>query len=208
MARARKKANKNISLEELKALGPVKLILLGIIIIAAYFFNGELPSIFQTEPEPVTQTQTQSQNPSGIIEGIVSKVVDGDTAVIRVDGQERRVRLLGVDTPETVHPNKPVQFYGKEASNFTKQSLTGRRVWLEYDKSPLDRYQRHLAYVWLERPDSINENTIRREMFNARLLLGGYAKVMIINPNRRYKDLFNKFQSEAQNSRKGLWAGQ
>ncbi len=208
MARARKKANKNISLEDLKALGPVKLILLGIIIIAAYFFNGELPSIFQTEPEPVTQTQTQSQNPSGIIEGIVSKVVDGDTAVIRVDGQERRVRLLGVDTPETVHPNKPVQFYGKEASNFTKQSLTGRRVWLEYDKSPLDRYQRHLAYVWLERPDSINENTIRREMFNARLLLGGYAKVMIINPNRRYKDLFNKFQSEAQNSRKGLWAGQ
>ncbi|MBQ7734174.1 MAG: thermonuclease family protein [Synergistaceae bacterium] len=210
MARARKKANKNISLEELKALGPVKLILLGIIIIAAYFFNGELPSIFQTEPEPVTQTQTQSQsqNPSGIIEGIVSKVVDGDTAVIRVDGQDRRVRLLGVDTPETVHPNKPVQFYGKEASNFTKQSLTGRRVWLEYDKSPLDRYQRHLAYVWLERPDSINENTIRREMFNARLLLGGYAKVMIINPNRRYKDLFNKFQSEAQSSRKGLWAGQ
>ena len=202
---ARKKSGKNISLDDLKQLPPWKIILLIIIIIAGYFFNGELPSIFQTEPE--TPTQTQSQNTSGIIEGIVSKVVDGDTAVINVDGQDRRVRLLGVDTPETVHPNKPVQFYGKEASNFTKQSLTGRRVWLEYDSSPLDRYQRHLAYVWLERPDSINEGTIRRDMFNARLLLGGYAKVMIINPNKRYKDLFNKFQREAQSTGKGLWAG-
>ncbi|MBQ6774215.1 MAG: thermonuclease family protein [Synergistaceae bacterium] len=202
---ARKKSNKNISLEDLKQLSPGKLILLAIIIIAGYFFNGELPSIFKTETP--TQNQNQSQNTSGIIEGIVSKVVDGDTAVINVEGQDRRVRLLGVDTPETVHPNKPVQFYGKEASNFTKQSLTGRRVWLEYDASPLDRYQRHLAYVWLERPDSINENTIRRDMFNARLLLGGYAKVMIINPNRRYKDLFNKFQSEARSAGKGLWAG-
>ena len=204
---ARKKSNKNISLEDLKQLPLWKIILLIIIVIAGYIVNGELPTIFQTEPETPTQTRTQSQSTSGIIEGIVSKVVDGDTAVINVDGQDRRVRLLGVDTPETVHPNKPVQFYGKEASNFTKQTLTGRRVWLEYDSSPLDRYQRHLAYVWLERPDSINEDTIRRDMFNARLLLGGYAKVMIINPNKRYKDLFNKFQSEAQGARKGLWAG-
>ena len=201
---ARKKSSRNISLDDLKQLSPGKLILLVIIIIAGYLFNGELPSIFQTETPTQNNNQTQSQ--TGIISGIVSKVVDGDTAVINVDGQDRRVRLLGVDTPETVHPNKPVQFYGKEASNFTKQSLTGRRVWLEYDASPLDRYQRHLAYVWLERPDSINENTIRRDMFNARLLLGGYAKVMIINPNRRYKNLFNKFQSEAQGAGKGLWA--
>ena len=201
---ARKRSGKNISLDDLKKLSPGKLILLIIVIIAGYLFNGELPAIFQTETQ--NNSQTQSQNTSDIISGVVSKVVDGDTAVINVDGQDRRVRLLGVDTPETVHPNKPVQFYGKEASNFTKQSLTGRRVWLEYDKSPLDRYQRHLAYVWLERPASINEKTIRRDMFNARLLLDGYAKVMIINPNRRYKDLFNKFQSEAQSAKKGLWA--
>ncbi len=56
--------------------------------------------------------------------------------MVVVDGAERRVRLLGVDTPETVHPNKPVQFYGKEASNFTKESLTGKSVWLEYDSNP------------------------------------------------------------------------
>ena len=112
---------------------------------------------------------------------------------------------MGVDTPETVHPNKPVQFYGKEASNFTKDSLTGKKVWLEYDKNPTDRYNRHLAYIWLSKPSTINESTIRKNMFNAKLLLDGYGKVMIIKPNKRYEELFNKFQNEAKSSKKGLW---
>ncbi|MBQ7193768.1 MAG: thermonuclease family protein, partial [Synergistaceae bacterium] len=108
--------------------------------------------------------------------------------------------------PETAHPNKPVQFYGKEASRFTKDSLNGRRVWLEYDANPQDRYQRHLAYVWLENPKTINEASIRESMFNARLLLGGYAKVMIIKPNKRYEAEFRKFEAEAKNSKRGVWS--
>ncbi|MBR1672154.1 MAG: thermonuclease family protein [Fretibacterium sp.] len=138
------------------------------------------------------------------LEATVTRVVDGDTLVAEVDGQARRVRLLGVDTPETVHPNKEVQFYGPEASAFTKKELTGKHIWLEYDVSPLDRYQRHLAYVWLE-PPSAGEAAIRRGMFNARLLLEGYAKVMTIQPNSRHADLFVRLQEEARKARRGLW---
>ena len=138
------------------------------------------------------------------LEGTVKRVVDGDTLVVEVDGQSRRVRMLGVDTPETVHPNKEVQFYGPEASAFTKKELTGKHVWLEYDVAPLDRYQRHLAYIWLEAPSS-GEAAIRRGMFNARLLLEGYAKVMTIQPNSRHADLFVRFQEEARRAGRGLW---
>lgn len=189
---ARKKAQQ-ITIDDLIKLGPKKLILLVVAAVAAYFFGGQ--GLLQ-----------QGQDDSGFIVGTVTRVVDGDTAVINVDGQDRRVRLLGVDTPETVHPNKPVEFYGKEASSFTKESLTGQRVWLEYDKNPQDRYSRHLAYIWTAKPTNITDATIRRDMFNARLLLGGYAKVLIIKPNTRYAKEFADFESEARSSRRGVWA--
>lgn len=144
------------------------------------------------------------QRTGDLLEGVVTNVVDGDTVLVDVAGDVRRVRLIGVDTPETVHPRKPVQYYGPEASVFTKQALSGQRVWLEYDVAPLDKYQRHLAYVWLERPGR-DEEAVRRGMFNARLLLEGYGRVMTIQPNSRYSDLFARFQAEARAARRGLW---
>jgi micrococcal nuclease len=139
-----------------------------------------------------------------VLRGVVTRVTDGDTIQVNVSGEKRTVRLLGVDTPETVHPKKPVQFYGKEASNFTKANLTNKTVWLEYDVAPLDRYNRHLAYVWLTKPGS-DENSIRRGMFNAQLLLQGYGKVMTIQPNSKHAALFVKFQEEARTKKRGLW---
>jgi micrococcal nuclease len=139
------------------------------------------------------------------LQGTVTRVTDGDTVQVLVAGEKRTVRLIGVDTPETVHPRKPVQFYGKEASNFTKKSLLNRTVWLEYDVAPLDRYNRHLAYLWLEEPGK-GETAIRRGMFNARLVLEGYGKTMTIQPNSKYADLFAKFQQEARTRKRGLWS--
>ena len=191
----RKKNNADV-LYDLVKLGPKKAIIIIIIGVVAYFFGGE--SVFNI-----------SGNDSGnqdFVQAVIVRAVDGDTAVVKVDGQEKRVRFLGVDTPETVHPNKPVQFFGKEASNFTKENLNGRRVWLEYDSNPQDRYGRHLAYIWLNNPKTINESTIRENMFNAKLLLGGYAKVMIIRPNKRYESEFKKFQEEARNKKLGVWS--
>ena len=187
---------KNITIEDIKRLGLKKFILLVIAAAALYFSGGDI-SLFNNE--------NSNENPSDIIAGIVARVVDGDTALIRVKGEEIRVRFLGVDTPETVHPKKGVQPYGKEASNFTKETLTGRQVWLEYDKSPLDRYNRHLAYIWLAKPNKIDDETVRREMFNAILLADGYAKVMIIKPNTKYANLFTEIQNEAKKSKLGMW---
>ena len=196
---ARKKNNAD-ALFELIKMNPKQAIIIIIIGIIAYFFGGE--SVFNI-------SENNGGNDSGnqdFVQAVIVRAVDGDTAVVKIDGQEKRVRFLGVDTPETVHPNKPVQFYGKEASNFTKENLNGRRVWLEYDSNPQDRSGRHLAYIWLNNPRTIKESTMRENMFNAKLLLGGYAKVMILRPNKRYESEFKKFQEEARNKKLGVWS--
>ncbi len=122
----------------------------------------------------------------------VERVVDGDTFVLA--GGER-VRLIGVDTPETVRPGTAVQTYGKEASDFAKKSLTGKKVRLEFDVSEKDRYGRLLAYVYLEDGTFLNEL----------LLQEGYAQVMTVPPNVHYADHFVEVQRAARDAGKGLW---
>ena len=126
----------------------------------------------------------------------VSRIVDGDTFVCRFpDGKEAKIRLIGVNTPETHHPTKGVEYYGKEAKEFTENTLSGKRVKLELDVQPLDRYGRLLAYVYLE------DGTF----FNALLVQEGYAQVMTVPPNIKYQELFLKLQREAREKNKGLW---
>ena len=101
-----------------------------------------------------------------------------------------------------------MQYYGKEASDFTKAQLTDKIVWLQTDVGVKDRYDRMLAYVWLKEPsekDLDDEKAIRENMFNAILLLDGYAQLMTIQPNSRYANLFVHFQREARQERKGIW---
>ena len=81
---------------------------------------------------------------------LVTHVTDGDTIGVGRGWRYEKVRLIGVDTPETVHPNKPVEYFGKEASAFTKQLCEGKTVRLEYDWQRKDKYGRTLAYVYLE----------------------------------------------------------
>jgi micrococcal nuclease len=135
----------------------------------------------------------------------VCRVVDGDTVEISYDGRKESVRLIGVDTPETKHPAKGVQPYGPEASAYARKSLEGRQVWLEWDVDQRDRYGRLLAYVWTEEPSSVTDSEIRGKMFNARLLLDGYAQIATFPPNVRYVDFFKAFQAEAREAGRGLW---
>lgn len=127
------------------------------------------------------------------------RVVDGDTAWFEyeIDGvlTANSVRFLNVDTPETVHPNKPVQHYGPEASAFTTDQLLGKTVWLEFDKRPTDLYGRYLAFIWLE------DGTL----FNLRLVELGYGEALVIRPNRKYEDLFWQAHKEAHDNSLGLW---
>ncbi|MGZ0086337.1 thermonuclease family protein [Caldibacillus thermoamylovorans] len=125
----------------------------------------------------------------------VIHVVDGDTVEVRFsNGATAKVRLIGVNTPETVHPNKPVEKYGKEASNYTKKRLTNKTVTLEFDVQIKDRYGRLLAYVW-----------IGKELYNETLVKEGYANVMTIQPNVKYQKRFLAAEQAARKAKKGLW---
>lgn len=138
----------------------------------------------------------------------VVSVVDGDTLIVDRGHGAERLRLILVDTPETVHPNKGVQPFGPEASAYTTNALTGRTVYLEKDVSETDRYQRLLRYVWLERPSSATPTVdeMRTKLFNAQLLLAGMATVAVFPPDVKYRDTFDTFAEEARLANAGLWS--
>ena len=93
-----------------------------------------------------------------------TRVVDGDTIIL---GNGERVRLIGVDTPETKHTNKPVEYFGKEASAFTRSKVEGKDVRLEYDQQQRDKYGRLLAYVYLMDGTFLNAEIIKQGYGNA-----------------------------------------
>jgi micrococcal nuclease len=122
------------------------------------------------------------------------RVIDGDTIIVNIGDQEERVRLIGVDTPETVHPQKPVEYFGKEASKFTKSMVEGKRVRLEYDWQRRDKYGRLLAYVYLE------DGTL----LNAEIIKQGYGFAYTRFPFK-YLEEFRQYERDARNNSKGLW---
>jgi micrococcal nuclease len=132
-------------------------------------------SIDNTQPDPI--------NSGNVIDAQVVRVVDGDTIIVNVEGQEYRVRYIGIDTPETVHPTKPVEPFGKEASEMNKQLVEGKIVRLEKDISETDRYGRLLRYVYVD------------DIFvNAELVRLGYAQVTTYPPDVKYQDIFLELQ--------------
>jgi micrococcal nuclease len=126
----------------------------------------------------------------------VVKTIDGDTIVVRFrDGREETVRLLGVDTPETHHPTKPVQCYGPEAEDHTRARLLGRAVTLERDAEARDKYGRFLAYVIVD-----------GARYNDELLREGYARLLVIAPNGAHARPMLAEELAAQQARLGLWS--
>ncbi len=130
----------------------------------------------------------------------VTGVVDGDTLTVDDAGSAVTVRLLGIDTPETVDPGQPEQCFGPEATTRAEGLLSGQRVWLETDPSqdPTDRYGRRLAYVWL--PGD--------ELVNLTLLEEGYAREYTYDGPYRYQAMFRDAQTTASHARNGLWSAQ
>jgi micrococcal nuclease len=149
----------------------------------------------------VVRTPTVGPTPSSVdaergsgSPAVVTRTVDGDTIHVTFHGQDLDVRLIGIDTPETVDPSQPVQCFGEQASRFTHRSLTGRTVRLEFDVERNDRYGRTLAYVWLD-----------GHMFNRLLVADGYAVVDTYPPNVRYVDVFTSAEGVAHREGRGLW---
>lgn len=158
-------------------------------------------------PAPVPPlSPADAAGPGGLLPARVTRVVDGDTIHVSIAGRGARrrekVRFIGVDAPETTKRAAP---YGREAARFTARRLAGRTVYLELDMDERDRYGRLLAYVWLEPPRRRDEAEVRGRMFNAVLLLEGYARLLTVPPDVRYADRFAAYQREAREARRGLW---
>ena len=131
---------------------------------------------------------------AGTIEGTVIRVVDGDTINVQLADRVEKIRYIGVNAPEIHHPIKGEEPGGRAAAQVNRGLVIGRRVRLELDVQPRDRYGRLLAYVW-----------VGDTMVNAELVRLGYAQVMTVPPNVRYQDLFLKLQREARDASRGLW---
>jgi micrococcal nuclease len=129
----------------------------------------------------------------------VQRVVDGDTLLL---GTGERIRLIGVNTPETVHPKKAIKAFRKEASAFTKRMVEGKLVRLEFDElsnrrsDSKDKYSRTLAYVFLQDDTHLNAEVIRQ----------GYGFAVSSIPPLKYQNEFRRPEGEAREQRRGLWA--
>lgn len=144
------------------------------------------------------EAEKEEVNFSNFIPATVVRVIDGDTLIVNLEnGREERVRMLLIDTPETVHPDKPEQPFGREASNFSKEIMPeGSRVHLELDVGERDKYGRILAYVW-----------VGDQMVNEMLLERGLARVAYVYaPNTKHVDRFYEIQKEAQRKGIGIWS--
>lgn len=128
----------------------------------------------------------------------VKKVVDGDT--IHLESGET-VRYIGVDTPETKHPNKPVECFGREAAAKNKELVEGREILMEKDVSNTDRYGRLLRYIYLPNPEATDEAIFVNEY----LVEQGYAHLLTYPPDIKYDKMLKDAQTLAREEKRGLW---
>lgn len=191
-----------------KKLKPTKLRTAGIVILSAFtIFVGTAwasvitnqsrivdPPYCASQPEGCKQKQADNQP----VQVDVVKVVDGDTIDVSIAGKTERLRLIGIDTPETVDPRKPVQCFGVAASNKAKELLEGKKVTLEADpgQGERDKYSRLLRYVFL--PDG--------QSFNKLMISEGYAYEYTYETPYKYQAEYKQAQKDAEASKKGLWA--
>ena len=145
---------------------------------------GRLTGVFEVVgPKPTT------------VEATVIRVIDGDTIEVNLEGTIYRVRYIGIDTPETVHPSQPVECFGKEASDKNAELVEEKMVRLEKDVSETDKYGRLLRYVWVG-DILVNDYLVRQ----------GYAYASTYPPDVKYSEQFAQAQREAEGNNRGLWA--
>lgn len=152
-----------------------------LIIVLFLLFTRSLP--------PISRAPSSTQNTTI---AKVTRVIDGDT--IEIEGG-KKLRYIGIDTPETVDPRKPVQCFGKEASNKNKELVLGKTVRLEKDVSETDKYGRLLRYVWVGET-FVNDYLVRQ----------GYAHSSTFPPDIKYQEQFRLAETEAREQNLGLWS--
>ena len=135
------------------------------------------------------------------------RVVDGDTLIVNNNGKESKVRLIGVDTPESVSSDKSKNcIEGEIASNYTKSLITPKQeLYLTKDVSNTDKYGRLLRFVWMEKPsETPTEDEIKTKMLNARLVYDGYAQAKKYEPDTKLSALFSDLEKHATENNLGV----
>ena len=152
----------------------------------------------------IQESKEAEQGTVALTSSTVIKVIDGDTfkASFGNGASEVKIRLIGMDTPESVHADETKNNeYGVMSSDYTKSLLQeGQTVYVEYDKEMTDKYGRTLAYVWLSQ-----DTTVLYNMLNARLIADGYAYDKVYEPNDKYADVFHTLRISSQEAGNGLW---
>ncbi len=149
------------------------------------YWVEELEQLIWPEPE---------QNPDSLSYDVI-RAIDGDTLLISMDGIETAVRLIGIDAPESVHPDEEKNTAeGEQASLWMKQYIAAKRVTLEYDQELNDQYGRTLAYVYVD-----------NMMLEDVMLTMGLARTLTMEPNIRYQHHFEMLEKEARDSDAGFW---
>lgn len=179
----------------------VRLLVIPITLIVGFLLSNVL-SDDAGETPPATPSALRARTPeqAGAEAGMaeVVRVVDGDTIVVRIDGQEEKVRLIGINTPESVDPRKPVECFGKDASKHAAELLPeGTAVRLVRDVEARDRYQRLLAYVY-RADDGLFVNLAQ--------VTDGFAEPATYPPNVAHVDEFAAAARTARDRNIGLWA--
>ena len=147
--------------------------------------------------------QQAGKNKTNLYEAVVLRVVDGDTIIVALNNQEERIRMIGVDAPESVSLNEEENtVWGQSASEYTKSVLEpGTNIWLTFDIEERDQYGRMLAYIWLD-----SDTEYLNHLFQKKLIEEGYALAIRYEPNTKYAAELYAAMEGAISTRKGLWA--
>lgn len=169
-----------------------------LLVLGLKLINKDQSNTDKANPEPSKSASLDQTKIGGEINSLVTRVIDGDTIEVNLNGQLKTIRLLGLDTPESVDPRQPVECFGKEASNKTKSLVEGKIVRLEADQTQanIDKYGRLLRYVFLF--DGTNVNKL--------LIAEGYAFEYTYETPYKYQADFKAAEKEARELKKGLWA--
>lgn len=173
------------------------LIRIGVALVAVVLGAFGFVELTSDQQQLIEEVISDVLSEESLSDGTVSRVVDGDTLKVVVNGEEETIRLIGVNTPESVDPRRPVECFGEEASEFVKRMVEGKQVTLVTDstQSDQDRFGRLLRYVY-----------IGEEMLNREIIAEGYGFEYTVGSKHVFADEFRELEERAKNQGIGLWS--
>lgn len=184
------------------------LVLVALTVFASYYLKDKLNEKAQNNQnnnnsEIITNNVQNNENKEiEFQEAYVTIIIDGDTIGVTIDGKYYKVRFIGINCPEYT---KEIEPYGKEATEYTNEKLYNKTIYLQKDVTDTDDYDRLLRYIWLEKVDEINEETVKKSLFNYELVVNGLANSNYYKPNITLQDYLEQAEIYAKRHKIGMW---